>query len=157
MRFCTLLKERFYLFIFREGKGGRKRGREISLCGCLLHAPLLGTWPATQACALDWESNWTSSPLVCGPNSIHWATPARARLCISNQFQGDSVAAGQWDTLWEIAKDMAHLKRVPCRVQKVSLTQMFLTLPWFCQYTPMSNEDTRIDTQQHYFCHNRNC
>ena len=20
--------------------------------------PLLGTWPATQACALDWESNW---------------------------------------------------------------------------------------------------
>ena len=22
-----------------------------------LASPLLGTWPATQACALDWESN----------------------------------------------------------------------------------------------------
>ena len=30
---------RFYLFIFREGKGGRKRGRETSVCGCLLSAP----------------------------------------------------------------------------------------------------------------------
>ena len=27
------------LFIFREGKGGRKRGRETSMCGCLLRAP----------------------------------------------------------------------------------------------------------------------
>ena len=26
-------------FIFREGKGGIKRGRETSICGCLLHAP----------------------------------------------------------------------------------------------------------------------
>ena len=32
---------RFYLFIFRERKGGRKRGREISdtLIDCFLHAP----------------------------------------------------------------------------------------------------------------------
>ena len=29
------------------------------MCGCLSRAPFLrgGTWPATQACALDWESN----------------------------------------------------------------------------------------------------
>ena len=33
---------RFYLFIFREGKRGRKRGRETSMCGCLLHAPYWG-------------------------------------------------------------------------------------------------------------------
>ena len=26
------------------------------MCGCLSR-PLLGTWPSTQACALDWESN----------------------------------------------------------------------------------------------------
>ena len=31
-----------FLFIFREGKGGRKRGRETSMCGCLSHAPYWG-------------------------------------------------------------------------------------------------------------------
>ena len=41
--------------MFRErGKEGerRKRGRETSVCGCLLRTPYWGTWPATQACAL---------------------------------------------------------------------------------------------------------
>ena len=64
------------LFIFREGKGGRKRGRKTSMCGCLLHAlnwgpdlqprhvPPLGIEPATL---------W-----FAGQHSIHWATPARA-------------------------------------------------------------------------------
>ena len=28
------------LFIFREGKGRRKRGRETSMCGCLSHGDL---------------------------------------------------------------------------------------------------------------------
>ena len=36
------------LLIFREVKGGRKRRRETSVCGCLLHAPYLGTWHAAQ-------------------------------------------------------------------------------------------------------------
>ena len=36
-------KKRFYLFIFREGKGGRKRGREIAMCGCVLCAPYWGS------------------------------------------------------------------------------------------------------------------
>ena len=67
--------KRFYLFIFREGKGGRERGRETSICGCLSRTPPLGTWPATQACALDWELNQ-----VTGQHSVHWATPARAKM-----------------------------------------------------------------------------
>ena len=33
---------RFYLFSFREGKGGTKRGRETSMCGCLSRAPSWG-------------------------------------------------------------------------------------------------------------------
>ena len=41
----------FYLFTFTEGKKGRKRGRETSIGFSLAHS-LLGTWPATQACAL---------------------------------------------------------------------------------------------------------
>ena len=57
----------FYLFIFREGKGGRKRGREISMCGCLLsttywrpgpHPRMFpdresNRWPLVQTLALN--------------------------------------------------------------------------------------------------------
>ena len=34
-----LFFQRFYLFIFREGKGGRKGGRETSVCVCLCCSP----------------------------------------------------------------------------------------------------------------------
>ena len=37
--FTFLIFKRFYSFFFRVGKGGRKRGRETSMCGCLSHAP----------------------------------------------------------------------------------------------------------------------
>ena len=50
-----------FLFYFQR-KGGRKRGRETSVPGCLSCAPPLGTWPATQACALT--GNQTDDPLV---------------------------------------------------------------------------------------------
>ena len=41
-----------------EGKGGRKRGRETSMCGCLSRTSHQGTWPTTQVCVCpDWESN----------------------------------------------------------------------------------------------------
>ena len=38
--------------------------------------PLLGTWPATQACAPI--GNRLGTFLLAGQRSIHWATPARA-------------------------------------------------------------------------------
>ena len=40
--------------------------------------PPLGTWPATQACALT--GNRISDPLVHSPRSVHWATPAGFQL-----------------------------------------------------------------------------
>ena len=40
--------KRFYLFIFREGNGGRKKETSMWLP---LACPLLGTGPETQACA----------------------------------------------------------------------------------------------------------
>ena len=47
---------RVYLFLER-GKGKEKeRERNINVWLPLTCSPL-GTWPATQACALDWESN----------------------------------------------------------------------------------------------------
>ena len=51
---------RFYWFIFREGEG-REKERNIKVWLPLVH-PLLGTWPTTQACALN--RNWTRDPFV---------------------------------------------------------------------------------------------
>ena len=64
LEFIKLL---FLIFIclFLERGQGRERGRETSMCGCLSHAPYLGTWPATQSCALT--GNWTSDPLIHRP------------------------------------------------------------------------------------------
>ena len=54
--------KRFYLFIyFREGKGGRKKGKEK----CSLAHPPLGISPTTQACALTGYR--TCDPLVHRP------------------------------------------------------------------------------------------
>ena len=52
---------RFYLFIFREkGKeGGRKRGRDTSVCGWLpLARPPTGDLACNLGMCPDWESNW---------------------------------------------------------------------------------------------------
>ena len=57
-----LKKDFIYLFIFRDRKGGRKRGRETSMCGCLSCTPYWGSWTATQACVLT--GNQTRDPLV---------------------------------------------------------------------------------------------
>ena len=67
---------RFYSFVCRERKGGRKRGRETSMCGCTSMPP---------------TGDLASNPGMCtrlgiepaifwftGRHSIHWATPARA-------------------------------------------------------------------------------
>ena len=64
-----ILLEKNYLFIYfwRAGKEGRKRGRETLMCERNIHQlPLkrtwLGTWPATQAC--DLTGNQTGNPSV---------------------------------------------------------------------------------------------
>ena len=50
------------LFIFREGKRGRKRGRDTSMCGCLLSIPHWG--PGLQPRYVPWTRNRTSDTLV---------------------------------------------------------------------------------------------
>ena len=54
-----------YLFILERGEG-REKDRERNINVWLpLECPALGTWPATQACALT--GNWTGDPLVYRP------------------------------------------------------------------------------------------
>ena len=65
--FCLafiFLKDFTYLFL--ERGEGRERERERNINVWLpLTQPLLGTWPATQACALT--GNGTCDPSVCSP------------------------------------------------------------------------------------------
>ena len=57
--------KRFYLFILERGReGGRERNINVWLP---LMLPLLGTWPATHARALDRESNRWPLDLQAGP------------------------------------------------------------------------------------------
>ena len=55
------------LLIFREGKGGREGNINAWL---LPKRPLLGTWPATQACALI--GNQTRDSMVRRAGSPHF-------------------------------------------------------------------------------------
>ena len=69
-----------HLFTFRQrGREARKR-TEISMCGCLLCAPPLGAWPATQACALT--GNQTSDPLVYRPMLNLLSHTSQGCICI---------------------------------------------------------------------------
>ena len=44
----------FYVFIFREGKGGRRRGKQCVVASCV---PPTGYLPHKPDMCLDWESN----------------------------------------------------------------------------------------------------
>ena len=89
--FCLFL---IILLIYCYRKA--KTGREASMCGCLSHAPRLGTRPATQACALI--GNQTGDPvahrLVLNPLSHssqgrnHCFTARPPRVC-SGDWRSD--------------------------------------------------------------------
>ena len=64
------------LFISREGKRGRKKGREISMCHCLLHTPYWG--PSPQPRHVSWPGIELVTLCLSGQHSIYSATPARA-------------------------------------------------------------------------------
>ena len=54
---------KYFIYLFLETREGREKERERNINVCLhLVCPPLGTWPATQACALT--GNQTGNPLV---------------------------------------------------------------------------------------------
>ena len=63
-------------FIFRERKGGRKRRRETSMCGCLSHTPYWGH--GLQLRHVPWLGIKPATLWFAGWHSIHRPTPARA-------------------------------------------------------------------------------
>ena len=67
----SYLKNISFILFFRERGWEREWEGENHRCvretsmNCLLHAPQLGTWPETQACAMT--GNWTGDLSVHGP------------------------------------------------------------------------------------------
>ena len=57
-----------HLFLEREEGREKERERNINVLLPLTH-PLLGTWPATHVCALDWDQ--TGTLWFTGWHSVH--------------------------------------------------------------------------------------
>ena len=70
IKFQGFFKKRFYLFL-------EKRGRETSMCDCLLYTP---NWrPGPQPWNVPWLGIELTILWFAGQYSIHWATPGRAK------------------------------------------------------------------------------
>ena len=52
------------------------------MCGCLSCAPT-GDWPATQACAPDWESNQGPLGLQVGTQPTEHTSQGSGALCLN--------------------------------------------------------------------------
>ena len=78
--------------IFREEKGRRK---ELNVW-LLLKCPLLGTWPATQACALTGDQ--IGNPLVCklAFNPLSYTSQG----CLLQIFMVQCFVIKLWDRAW---------------------------------------------------------
>ena len=84
-QFCFVFFFKNLFFYFREGNGGRKRGRETSMCGCFLCTPYWG--PAPQLRHVPWLGIKLATLWFTGSHSIHSATPAMAE---ENILDGDN-------------------------------------------------------------------
>ena len=56
LKYIGLFLKILFIYFYTEGKGGRKRGRETSMCGCLSHTAT-GGLPHNPAMCPDRESN----------------------------------------------------------------------------------------------------
>ena len=69
--------KRFYLFIFREGTGGREG--EKHQCVIASHVPLTGTWSEIQTCTLT--GNQTGNTLVRRPALSPLSHTSQGQCC----------------------------------------------------------------------------
>ena len=80
--FCFL---RFYLFIFRER--GREREREGEKHQCVVASRASPTWgPGPEPRHVPWPGIKPVTLWFAGWYSIHWATPARAKIISFSLF-----------------------------------------------------------------------
>ena len=79
------LKDFIYVFLERGEGREKERGRNINVWLPLV-CPLLGTWPATQACALT--GNQTHDPVVRRPVLNPLSHTSQGKICWSFKENG---------------------------------------------------------------------
>ena len=110
-----------FIYFYREGKRGRKRGNEIPMCKRYIDwlpliLPPLGAWPTTQACALTGNLNWRPLRLQAGAQSTEPHQPGL--YCIFFLLMGQRVK--KWNILrWvEPLPDWRWVENKPPILQK---------------------------------------
>ena len=88
-----LIKNSLFIYSYREGKGGRKRGKETSVCGFLSCTPHWG--PGMQPRRVPWLGIKPAILWFTGPCSIHWATPARKKFVPFDHLH--SLSTHKWE------------------------------------------------------------
>ena len=82
-----------FLF-FREGKGGRKRGRETSVCCCLSWTPHQEAGPHNPGMCPDWEPNQWSFGLQSSAQSTEPHQPGKP--CVLTYSLWHRSWRGRW-------------------------------------------------------------
>ena len=77
-----VFKKILFIYFFRERKGGKKRGRETSMCGCLSTAHPTGDLAHNPGMCPDWESNLRPFSLQAGTQSTEPHQPGLIYVCL---------------------------------------------------------------------------
>ena len=87
MPYFGFLKNIFFkdfIYLILERGEGKEKGRETSMCGCLLRAPYWG--PGLHPRHVPWLGIEPVTLWFAGQCSIHWATPVRAIFGIKKKI-----------------------------------------------------------------------
>ena len=106
----TVLLDLSYLFLERGEGREKERGRNINvreMVSCLSHTPPLGTWPATQACALAGS----------GTGNLSFHRPALNPLSHTSQggkhfflVRKKHIPFSSWVFIYQCAKQKLHFR-----------------------------------------------
>ena len=84
MSLLPLIFFKYFIYLFLDrGKGGRKRGRETSMCGCLSHHPSWG--PGPQPRHVPWLGIEPVTLWFTGQHLVYWTTLVKAATSVLTQ------------------------------------------------------------------------
>ena len=98
-----------FIYLFLERGEGKEKETEGNINVWLpLACPLLGTWPATQACALT--GNQTSDPLIHRPAFNPLSHISQVNDGFDEEQVGEVKGRGQSTESWETSKPEASMR-----------------------------------------------
>ena len=138
-KFLHFIFLRFYLFL--ERGAGKEKGRETSMCGCLLRPPPLrppGVLGCNPGLCPDWESNW--QPLGAQSTEPHQPGQIVAFLKVTNKDHRElriqwkrckSILRKLLDDLQEVSNHNKQKKEKEQRYQKINLFLLWSEAVYF--------------------------